>query len=385
MLNNKYISSIFIYDIPKELAFGEFFEMIERNAVYDMAIYISKMDTLKVLKELTYYISSSNAEIKTATDNQIDIDVLNMHKNDAKDLRKEIQINNQEVYKINIFITLYNKNKEELLKQITDLKTKLYSKQIFSNITNFRNLDSYILTLPLNNYENKLIDKTYRNVTTLALCNFFPFYTNTIFDKNGILLGYTKKDNRICNIDIFDDKYLNSNIVILGSSGAGKSFFVKLMILKNYFKNKIQYVFDPEGEYINLANNINADVISLYNTKELKCINILDITENEISYYETNILDKKVQNVMEFLDSILALDLKNNEKLKTALVKAYDKKKITNEISSLYKENNGDIIYVNKHIKEKEEFPNMFDVLNNIKDTKLKKLVKEEVIEKMSG
>ncbi len=364
------------------MGFIEFFDMIDRSKVYDLAIYISRMDTLKVLKELTYYISSSNAEIKTANDNQIDIDILNRHKNDARNLRKEIQINNQEIYKLNIYITLYNESKDLLKKDIIELRTKLYSKQIYSNITNFRNLMCYILTLPLNSYDNRLIEKTYRNITTLSLCNFFPFYTNTIFDKNGILFGYTKKDNRICNIDIFDDKYLNANMVILGSSGSGKSYFVKLLILKHYFKNKVQYIFDPEGEYANLAINLNCEVLSLYATKKQKCINLLDISKEEIKLYQDEILNKKVNAIVKYMTLILNLDEKKQAKLNEAIILSYNQKGINNEINSLYKDNVDGIIYIEKKLKSKDEFPSMKDVLKNIKDSKLKKLLQVEFIEK---
>lgn len=373
-IDDKYISSLAIYDYPYSIDFGQIIDSIDKTYLYDLSMYISKMDTIEVLKNISYNISNSKAEIKTTAESRIDADILNKQESDLKNLRRDIQINNEEVYKFNLILTFYAYSENELFKILKEFQSKLFSKQIYSNITNFRNLDFYLLTLPLNNYSNNLINKTYRNMTTSALCNIFPFYTRSVFDKNGVIFGYTKKDNKISIIDIFDSKYLNSNITIFGSSGSGKSYFTKLLILRNFFKGKIQYVFDIEGEYLKLAKNLNIPVLSFVNQESVH-LNIMDIYESDISIYKNNVLSEKIEEVICFFKKVESFSNDELLTLRKYIKKAYEKKNITDEFSSLYLEENNGKVYLSKKLKFGKMFPNMYDLISLVKENTLKEKI----------
>ena len=357
-VDDKYIASLVIYDYPVKIYFTQIINSIEKKYMYDVSIYIQKLDTLKVLKDISYNLSNYKSELKTTNKNQIDIDLLNKQQIDSKELRKQIQLNNEEVYKFNLFITFYSYNKDELFKIIKNFQSKLFSKQIYSNISNFRNLDSYILTLPINNYDNILINKNYRNITTSTLSNIFPFYTRSAFDKNGIIFGYTKNENKLSIIDIFDRKYINSNIIILGSSGSGKSYFTKLIVLRHFLKGKIQYIFDIEGEYNNLAEKLNINLVRFGNKNNNKFINIMDINEGDIEIYKSNVLKYKIQEIIDFISIIVKLNNNDKKILKDYLIKVYLEKNITYDINSLYIENTDEKIFIEKKLKKTEMIDN---------------------------
>lgn len=381
-IDDKYVSSLVIYDYPKESTFTEIMDSFDKNHLYDMSIYIEKMNTVSVLKDLTYHISSSATEIRTANKNQIDIDILNQQNIDSKKLRKDIQLKNEGVYKVNIFLSFYNHTKNSLMTDIKEFQSKLYSKQIYSNITNFRNLESYTLNLPINNYENKLLEKTFRNITTSALSNFFPFYTNTVFDKDGIIFGYTNKDNRICNIDIFSKKYLNSNMIVFGSSGSGKSYFTKLIILKHYFKSIPQIIFDPEGEYVDFIQSIGGNTITLIGSGISKTYNILEITKEDICIDKNSFLSEKVNEIISFISILLTLEKKEKEELRVCTVKAYNDYGITEDINSVYKNNKNETVYIKEELRDPKDFPTLKDVIKNIKTKKLKDTITNEILNK---
>lgn len=373
-IDDKYVASLVIYDYPYSIEFGQIIDSIDKTYLFDLSMYISKLDTIKVLKNISYNISNSKAEIKTTDESRIDADILNKQESDLKNLRRDIQINNEEVFKFNLVITFYAYEEKELFKILKEFQSKLFSKQIYSNITNFRNLDFYLLSLPLNNYSNKLIDKTYKNITTSALCNIFPFYTRSVFDKNGVIFGYTKKENKISIIDIFDTKYLNSNITIFGSSGSGKSYFTKLLLLRNFLKNKVQYIFDIEGEYVNLAKKLNIPVISFSNNLN-NHLNIFDIYESDIDINKESVLNLKIEEIISFFTK--AGSFENNEitSLKEYIKKLYKTKNITEDISSLYVEENEGKVYLNKQVKFGKMFPNMYELVNLIKEESLKEKI----------
>lgn len=378
-VDEKIIISLSLDEYQKYTKFIQIMESIPKNINYDMAMYIKKQDTNQILKELTYKISSSSAEIKTINNNQIDIDVINNVKNDAINLRKEIQINNQEVFNVSIFITFYSDNFKDLMYKVKSFQSNLYSKGLNSSITNFRHLDSYILSLPLNNSIKKNFILSDNCFTTDSLSLNFPFYTKNIFDLNGIIFGFTSSDNKICNIDIFDNKYLNPNMCILGSSGSGKSYFTKLLIIRNFLCGKKQYIFDLEGEYINVAKNTYQKYINFLDNDTYN-FNLLEIFNYELKdkYWFQN----KINKVSSIISKLIDINDKEIDIIKEALIKTYNDYGINDDINSIYEKSTNEIIYINNKIRDSSKFPTLNDLINNIKSKKLGKLLIEKVIDK---
>ena len=97
-----------------------------------------------------------------------------------------------------------------------------------------------------------------RNILTSGLISTYPFISSSIFDENGIYIGDNMYNNSLVLIDRYDtNKYKNANMCIFGTSGAGKSFYTKLIILRNVLLGIEQYVIDPEREYQSLARNLD--------------------------------------------------------------------------------------------------------------------------------
>ncbi|CCZ56040.1 uncharacterized protein BN478_00930 [Clostridium sp. CAG:1219] len=334
-----------------------------------------------MLKKISYQISNLRSELKDTRKNQLDLDIMEITTKDAKNLRREIQINNEEIFKINFQITFFHKDLENLFTLVKDFQNRLYSKQIISNISNFRHLDFYLNSLPYINQNNKKKISSY--ITTSSLANIFPFYTKNILDRNGIVIGSTKYENKLCILDIFDEKYLNSNMCIFGSSGAGKSFFIKLFILKQYISGKRQVVFDPEGEYGNILQNLGA-VYLFSNNNLTNYKNILDIDEIDVQNDKANFLSNKINQVLTLITRLLdTTSQAEEEKIKKAIYDSYLKFNITEDIESIYKKSTDENLYLNKTIIDKNEFPTLFDIYEQIKSQNLKKKFKDLILNKL--
>lgn len=379
-IDERIIISIVIYDYPKYTEFLQIMESIPKNINYSLAIYIDKQDTSKVLKDLTYKISSSSAEIKTINKNQIDIDIINSLKNDAIKLRKEIQINNQDIFNVNIIITFCSNDYKELMYNIKLFQSSLYSKNLISNLTNFRHLDSYILSLPLNKNKSKVLSLNERSFTTDSLSLNFPFYIKTIFDKKGVIFGFTSIENKICNIDIFDSKYFNSNMCILGSSGSGKSYFTKLLIIKHFLIGRRQYVFDYEGEYINLAKNLKKVYLN-FDDNDKYFFNVFQIQEYELK--TANWFENKINKILNFILKIIKIESgKDIDAIKEGIKNTYRDYNITDDIKTVFEESSNDNVYINNKIKNVENFPTLESLLDNIKIKRISNIINEKVIKK---
>ena len=379
-IDNKVIVSIVFEEYPEYTSFLGVMEAIPKDINYDLSVYIKKLDTAKVLKELTYKISSSNAEIKSINKNQVDIDLISNAKDEAISLRKEIQLHNQEIYGVTIIVTFVGNDYDRLYQVVKEFQSKLYSKSYITSVTNFRHLDSYILSLPLNRSNNKLIELNERTFTTDSLSLNFPFYTKNTFDINGVIFGNTLSENKICNIDIFDEKYINSNMCILGSSGSGKSYYTKLMIIRHYVKNKCQYIFDLQGEYIKLVKFLKGNVIN-FNDEDETFFNIFEVFDYEIIY--NNWFEMKISKITHFITNLIGdFDNKEYNVISEAVKKAYNAFGINEDKSSVIKKSTDIDINLNNEIIFSNMFPNITDMTSYIKSKKLVKKINDNIIKK---
>ena len=121
----------------------------------------------------------------------------------------------------------------------------------------YRQCEVFESALPLMKNENSIKKFSKRNVLTSGLIGTYPFISNELCDENGILLGVNASNKSVVMIDRFNlEKYKNSNMCIIGTSGSGKSYFSKLMIMRNRYLNVAQYVVDPEGEYVKICEKL---------------------------------------------------------------------------------------------------------------------------------
>ena len=115
-----------------------------------------------------------------------------------------------------------------------------------------------------------------RNVLTNGLVATYPFISSAIFDEEGIFIGTNIYNNSLVFIDRYNtQKYKNANICIFGTSGAGKSFYTKLLILKNRLLRIEQYIIDPDREYGSLCNAFEGTMIKIGPNSELILIYLI--------------------------------------------------------------------------------------------------------------
>ena len=339
--------------------------LIETNINMNISIFYEKGDTSKIIKELAYNIGNVGVELKQSNDNRMDIDIAAFTYNDAKYIRKEIQINNEDVYFLYIYLTLFSKEKKELEYNLDKIEGILQSKGMQTRRATFRQEQLFLSCLPLlNNHEDlKVVGK--RNVLTSGLVSTYPFISSSIFESKGIYIGNNMYNNSLILIDRYDtSKYKNANMCIFGTSGAGKSFYTKLLIIRNMLLGIEQYVIDPEREYCNIVQNLDGTIIKLGPTSE-NYINIFDIRKESIEENEHGYLATKIAKLIGFFNLIFG-ELNEEEKaiLEEKIIETYKKKNITFSDKSLYKKGK---------FKTTKDMPILEDLYNNLCDEKTKK------------
>ena len=339
--------------------------LIETNINMNISMFYEKQDTSKTIKELTYNIGNVGVELKQASENRQDIDIAAFTYNDAKYIRKEIQLNNEGFYFFYIYLNIFSKDKKELEYNLDKIEGILQSKGLQTRRTNFRQKQIFTSCLPLfdNNEDLKQIGK--RNILTSGLISTYPFLSSSIVEEKGIYIGNNMYNNSLILIDRYNtNKYKNANMCIFGTSGAGKSFYTKLLILRNTLLGIEQYVIDPEREYNNIAEKLNGTIIKLGPTSE-NYINIFDIRKESIEENEHGYLATKIGKLIGFFNLIFG-ELNEEEKaiLEEKIIETYKNKKIKFNDKTLYKKGK---------FKTTKDMPILEDLYNNLNDEKTKK------------
>ena len=218
------------YREQRELIFKT---IIDANVNINMSMFYEKKDTYKILKDLTYNIGNVSVDLENSNKNRQDIDLVEFTYDDAKYIRRQLQIENEDFYFLYVYITTYAENLKELKNNIEKIEGILQSKGIKTKKAYFRQEQAFISTLPLMINHKDVKEATRRNILTNGLVATYPFISSSIFDKKGILIGKNIYNNSLIFIDRYNEnKYKNANMCVFGTSGAGKSYYIKLNILR---------------------------------------------------------------------------------------------------------------------------------------------------------
>ena len=366
-IDNLFYSSLIVVNYYREQTDLLLKNLIETNINMNISIFYEKQDNYKTIKDLTYHIGNVGVEIKESNQNRQDIDIASYTYNDAKYIRKEMQVNNEDLYFLYIYINLYSEDDKELEYNLNKIEGITQSKGMQTRRANFRQEESFLASLPI--MENKEIIKSVakRNILTTGLISTYPFISSTIFDKDGIFIGTNIYNNSLVFIDRYNtEKYKNANICIFGTSGAGKSFYTKLLILRYKLLGIKQYIIDPEREYNKICEKLKGVQIKLGPTSHTY-INILDIRKESIEEGENGYLTTKISKLIGFFNLIFGeMDEEEKAILEEKIILVYKLKNITFDDKSLYNEN--------KKFKTENQMPILKDLFNILgQDNKTKK------------
>ena len=378
-IENKFYSGVIIYNYNKEYENIILKNLINSNLNINISIFYERQDSNKAIKELTYLIGNNNIEI---TENQnAQTELVAFSNNDAKYIRRQIQLENEELYFLYIYIVIYDKNIIELESNLNKLENILLSSGLNYKKSYFRQEQTFISCLPIfeNNIDIKNVAK--RNILTSGLVSTYPFISSTIFDEKGIYIGNNIKNNSLIFIDRFNnEKYKNANICIFGTSGAGKSFFTKILILRSRLFGIEQFIIDPEREYINICKKLNGTLLKIGPSSNTY-INVLDIREESIEEDSHGYLSTKINKLIGFFNLIFG-NMSEEEKsiLEEKIVECYKLKNITFQDKSLYKFKNNKKIF-----KETKDMPILEDLYNVLKKDEKCKIFKIKLMPFVKG
>ena len=250
-IGERYARSYFIFSYPRYLTTAWLSPVINLDVPIDISFFIHPVDTSSYLKLLMKKVTEVQSEIMEREEKGLVRDpVLEMAFKDLETLRDELQETKEKMFKLGLYLTVYADNKEEFRNIETTLRSILETRLVYIKPANFRQSEGFISTSPY--CLDRLLDHTPMN--TEPLSSIFPFVSFDLSANEGILYGINRHNNSLILFDRFTLE--NANEVVFGKAGSGKSYLVKLEILRSLMMGVDCIVIDPENEYQFLSDAV---------------------------------------------------------------------------------------------------------------------------------
>lgn len=257
-VNDVYVRTYFTYAYPDFLEGNWLSPLINWDTKFDFSLFIYPVESDRVMKYLRKRLTelgserSMNADKGLVSDPAIDAAI-----HDVEELRASLTRGQEKYFHFSIYVSVYADGEEQLKKLGNHLETMLAGRNILTKPALLRSEQGFVATGPFCKDEVSV----YRAISTKGLSTTFPFTSSTLSQDDGILYGINTHNNSLIIFDRFRTE--NANMCVFAKSGGGKSFAVKLEILRSLMMGTDVIVLDPENEYKPLVDTVGGSYINV--------------------------------------------------------------------------------------------------------------------------
>ncbi len=174
-----------------------------------------------------------------------------------------LQNDNETLFKVTLHFTLYNRtgNRKDAKKNLKKSIKRILSDEGFELVDNFCRQNHAVISSNISRYD--VMQDYARAIQSGSVAASFPFVLSSVMDEKGCILG--TENNFPVIVDFFkrNNERVNSNMVIMGKSGSGKSYATKTILSNLSAENSKIFILDPENEYGPLAKNLGGRLIDV--------------------------------------------------------------------------------------------------------------------------
>ncbi len=330
--------TIFVIAYPRFLHSNWFSPIINIDMPIDISMFIHPIETYDILKNLKKNATRIESQIHMSAEKGMVRDPeLETALQDIDSLRDSLQQGTEKFFRFDLYITAYAKTEKELSDITTFIESILEAQLVYVKPAVFKSEQGFNSTLPLANDELDIGT----SMNSSPLSTTFPFTSSTLSDDNGILYGINRHNNSLIIFDRFEME--NANMVVFSKSGAGKSYTVKLEILRMLMLGTSVIIIDPENEYKHLCETAGGSFIkiSLNSDNHLNPFDLPHVKEDSDEDQE-DILRNNIANLLGLLHIMLgSITPEEDSILDRAIRETYSIRDITAEtnFNTIAKEN----------------------------------------------
>ena len=182
--------------------------------------------------------------------------------NDVVELISELRRNKEPLLHTAVFIELKASSEDKLKELQADIQMELTRSKISVDRLLLRQKEGFLSVHPAGN--NVFASQFERVLPASSVADLYPLNYSGKTDESGFYVGRDKYGtNILVDFDKRTEDKTNSNILILGNSGQGKSYLMKLLLCNQRESGKSILCLDPEHEYEDLCNNLGGTYIDM--------------------------------------------------------------------------------------------------------------------------
>ncbi len=325
-LGEKLGKSYFIFSYPRYLSAVWLSPIINLNFPMNVSFYLHPMETELTLRQLRKRVTEIQAELMEREEKGLIRDpALESAYQDIEDLRDRLQTAQERMFRFSLYVTIYADDEKELREIETTLRSILEARLIYIKPALYQQKEGFISCSPYN-LDQLFITST---MNTGTLSSIFPFVSFDLSSSEGVLYGINTHNMSLVLFDRFSLE--NPNACLFGTSGSGKSFAVKLEVLRYLMLGVDVIILDPENEYRPLAEAVGGSFFNL-SLASPNHINPFDLPLPREDERPEDVLRSNIINLVGLLRIMLAgLTPEEDGIVDRALSETYAAKDITPE------------------------------------------------------
>lgn len=335
-IGDRWFRTLFIAGYPRFVSANWLEPLISFNHTLDIAMYLYPTKTEEVLENLKRRVGEMEATIQSDMKRGRVIEPsVQVALEDALGLQQELAKGAQRFFQFGLYVTIPARTLEELNKTTSQVESTLASLLIITKRAILQTEEGFKTTLPMGT--DRLIIT--RNMDTTSLATTFPFTTSELTANEGILYGINEHNDSLVIFDRFTLE--NANAVVFGKSGAGKSYMIKLEIMRSLMFNTEVIVIDPESEYEALSHAMGGEYIRFHfgSTTKINPFDLSIYTQTGRGSEEESELNQKILSLHGFFRVVMGkLTPTEDALLDRALILTYKQKGITPDPATQTKE-----------------------------------------------
>lgn len=377
LINGLYYSYFYVKanGYPDEITTGGWLsDFINFSYGVEVDIFFKRKDITEALSAIRKKTRFAWLKLKDREENNADYEEVKGSYMALKYMRSQIKECGEDLYDMNVLITVCAYTKEELFGKINALKKLAARNDISLGWLKKQQEEGFFSTSPFCRISPALFNLSRHNVSTSVVTAAYPFTSFALNDDGGVLLGLHQTNNSVVIYNPFDSsKYANANMTILGGSGRGKSFTLLTLTTRLRYQGVQSFIIAPDkqDEFRRVCHAIDGEFVDVSSSAKTR-INPFDIWPvtsesdlviNEKTGDETSWLIEKI-NALDNWMGMLIKDLTHEERLRIrgCLADMYLKKGITQDNKSLYTDDSFSV---------KKEMPTYSDFVRSLKEDPL--------------
>ncbi len=251
-----YYRTLFVAGYPRFVTANWLGPLISFNHTLDVAMYVYPTQSAEVLENLRRKVGEMEATIQSDMKRGRVIEPsVQVALEDALSLQQQLAKGAERFFQFGLYVTIPSQTKEDLDKTTKQVEATLGSLMITGKRAILQMEEGFKTVLPMG--QDRLVIT--RNMDTTSLATTFPFTTSELTANEGILYGINEHNDSLIIFDRFSLE--NANTVVFGKSGSGKSYMVKLEIMRSLMFDTEVIVIDPESEYEALTHALGGEYI----------------------------------------------------------------------------------------------------------------------------